>query len=484
MWHEVQRNLRSWKTYKDRLKTVVEKRESTFAPWYLMKVKLLERLISKKELMLMLLLPTLRLSVQDVINQNVYHFIFSSHFELESWKDLIEENNYPYNELSVLLDYVKNFCQIPQMTLQKYMSSPFSYVNGTLEVHIHQVRDLDTDIEAFITLQVDSFGGYFNRIYTTNISECSNCPIFDERFDIPLSCSQHLKICFYKKDPMAMEFELFSTGIFDIWKESLTADYRLVTIPLFMRDTLQEKIIPEIDIDNPIESFYTHKPHQKTVVALTLRLISKAEYEIKENPQVFGKSIKETITREGMLIPLIVTSCIKEIEKRGLDQESLYISKGNTLNVCRLYQAFEHCSNSAVELIQNQKYTIHDISQLLLWYIKTLPISLLQCPDSFILLYDIYNETRKEIALRSLICQLPMEERRVLFCLLDHFVKVCRHIGNKITPTAVGRILCAVFYDLEGSEKTSEYRKQQNKFVSVMEYIVYLRLEGISLYTN
>lgn len=51
--------------------------------------------------------------------------------------------------------------------------------------------------------------------------------------------------------------------------------------------------------------------------------------------------ISSTCKREGQNIPTIVTACVEEIEKRGLEEMGIYRVSASTNDVQRIKKAFD-----------------------------------------------------------------------------------------------------------------------------------------------
>lgn len=56
---------------------------------------------------------------------------------------------------------------------------------------------------------------------------------------------------------------------------------------------------------------------------------------------VFGVKLMNTCRKEGQNIPSIVTACIEDVERRGLDEVGIYRVSGTTADVQRIKKAFD-----------------------------------------------------------------------------------------------------------------------------------------------
>ncbi|CAI9724812.1 Hypothetical predicted protein [Octopus vulgaris] len=144
------------------------------------------------EASLALMIPRLKLTLITTVDKRYYHLLFSSRVEFQTWKDLIENHEYAYNPLNIH--------------------------EGTLDVHVHQIKGVIADTaEVFLTLQVDYLGGFFTRVFTSDIAKMNKDLIFDQKFELSLNCSQTLRINAYKRIPSTFQdFQFFAMGTFEV----------------------------------------------------------------------------------------------------------------------------------------------------------------------------------------------------------------------------------------------------------------------------
>ncbi|GAB1608411.1 active breakpoint cluster region-related protein-like [Argonauta hians] len=68
-----------------------------------------------RECRITLLFPHLKLIVADVDNQKQYQFLFASYFQLEMWKQMLNDNNYPHSNIHEYFTCINQYCQITRI---------------------------------------------------------------------------------------------------------------------------------------------------------------------------------------------------------------------------------------------------------------------------------------------------------------------------------------------------------------------------------
>uniref|UniRef100_A0A4W6FNG7 Synapse defective Rho GTPase homolog 2 n=1 Tax=Lates calcarifer TaxID=8187 RepID=A0A4W6FNG7_LATCA len=164
-------------------------------------------------------------------------------------------------------------------------------------------------------------------------------------------------------------------------------------------------------------------------------------------PQVFGVEAWRVVEKEntGLMVPLLISKCINEIEKRGCQVVGLYRLCGSAAVKKELREAFERDSH-AVELCENTYPDINVITGVLKDYLRELPYPLITKQ-----LYEAVLESMAVRPLRmgaagcendqadsehtvSLLENLPEVERMTLRKLLDHLKLVASYQEvNKMT---------------------------------------------------
>lgn len=135
---------------------------------------------------------------------------------------------------------------------------------------------------------------------------------------------------------------------------------------------------------------------------------------------VFGVPLDEQPCLEGSSIPLIIESCVKEVELRGMDSEGIYRIAGVKSSVEKLGAAFEHHGKSKAKLDLSFEPDINAITGCLKAFLRQLPEPVIP--------YDDYNDVIEaaglagynEEKLAQLIGSLPKVNYDTLVYLVKH----------------------------------------------------------------
>ncbi|XP_014790548.1 breakpoint cluster region protein isoform X2 [Octopus bimaculoides] len=361
------------------------------------------------------MLPHLKLTLITTVDKKYYHLLFFSRVEYQTWKDLIENHDYAYMDLVAYESCIANYGIIPRLTSLSNANNPLNFYEGTLDVYLHQMRGIVLDTDVFLTLQVDYLGGFFSRVFTSDITKMSRDLIFDQKFEISLNCSQTLRINAYKRNPSTFQdFQFFAMGTFELHTAYLSDHYCLVTVPLIPADSRLYLVMSV--------RFFAHefKEKQRTMLDSSNDDVLRMW---RMRGKVFGQCIKDVLKREERKIPLIVTSCIEEIEQRGLDTSFIYIMRGDDTRVNDLVAVFDICSFTASHYIKQARYTPYDIAEVLTRYLRSLPYSILLCPNNYLPVFTLEDTTVKVRMVAFLLTNIPEPGRTVFSYLLDHMAK-------------------------------------------------------------
>nr|QZA87346.1 EsGAP3 [Leptopilina boulardi] len=136
------------------------------------------------------------------------------------------------------------------------------------------------------------------------------------------------------------------------------------------------------------------------------------------------------------MVPYFVRNCIKEVEKRGMKEEGLYMTNGN-LKTIKILLKLRFKNN-----VDLSDFDIHDIIGALKTYLRTLYGRVINKHDGQSLLF--YNELPsaiKELKLKNLISQkLKQPNRDTLAFLILHLQKVIETPENKLKSSHLASI--------------------------------------------
>jgi len=140
---------------------------------------------------------------------------------------------------------------------------------------------------------------------------------------------------------------------------------------------------------------------------------------------LFGSDLVERADYERRQIPSVVTSCIEEVELRGMDIEGIYRKTGGNSLVKVIQEGFEKDDDYD---ISDPGLDITAVTSVLKQYFRKLPTPLLT--------YDVYervlesnmlqDEAERCAHLRKTINMLPLKHRDCLEFLMFHLERVAR----------------------------------------------------------
>lgn len=140
---------------------------------------------------------------------------------------------------------------------------------------------------------------------------------------------------------------------------------------------------------------------------------------------LLGESLTGRTLLDELPVPLLVTRCIEEVEKRGLDFEGIYRKSGSKMQVDAIMEYFETKDPEKASTLSGDISAVTSTLKQYLRYLKD-PVINYQSYDAFV------NGGRAgDIgALREVISGLPPSHRMTLEVLMRHLVKVKEH-GEK-----------------------------------------------------
>merc|ERR1719266_2835032 len=153
---------------------------------------------------------------------------------------------------------------------------------------------------------------------------------------------------------------------------------------------------------------------------------------------LFGTPISITCRKEKRAVPFIITSCVREVERRGISEVGIYRVSGSTADVAKLKKAFEANLYEAEQLLK--EVDVHSVAGTLKSYLRDLPESLVTTPiyqkmfEAFSNIPSHESEAKKN-ALLGLFSGVPHNPNQacVVF-LIEHIVKVSQYEGqNKMS---------------------------------------------------
>ncbi|CAJ1061089.1 rho GTPase-activating protein SYDE2 [Xyrichtys novacula] len=299
------------------------------------------------------------------------------------------------------------------------------YISGLMSLHFYGAEDLKPpridSRDVYCAIQVDSV----NKARTALLTCRTTFLDMDHTFNIELENAQHLKLVVFSWEPTPRRNRVCCHGT--------------VVLPALFRVTRSHQLAVKLE--------------PRGLIYVKLSLMEQWQNSLDggpdgdREPQVFGVEVWRVVEREntGLMVPLLISKCINEIEKRGCQVVGLYRLCGSAAVKKELREAFERDSE-AVELCENTYPDVNVITGVLKDYLRELPYPLITKP-----LYEAVLESMATRPLRigasgcendsadsehtvGLLENLPEVERMTLRRLLDHLKLVASYQEvNKMT---------------------------------------------------
>ncbi|OCT84727.1 rho GTPase-activating protein SYDE2 [Xenopus laevis] len=352
----------------------------------------------------------------------------------------------------------------------------FQYISGLMSLHFYGAEDLKPpridSKDVFCAIQVDSV----NKARTALLTCRTAFLDMDHTFNIELENAQHLKLVVFSWDPAPRKNRVCCHGT--------------VVLPALFRVTKTHQLAVKLE--------------PRGLIYVKLNLMEQWENSldrpgVDREPVVFGVEAKKVVDKEnaGLMVPLLMDKCIKEIEQRGCQVVGLYRLCGSAAVKKELREAFERDSKS-VGLCESQYPDINVITGVLKDYLRELPYPLITKH-----LYEAVlkamaekplkitsngceNDSRDSENTVGLLDCLPDVEKATLKMLLDHLKLVASyHEVNKMTcqnlAVCFGPVLLSqrqetsshnnrVFIDSEELASALDFKKH----IEVLHYLLQL----------
>lgn len=298
------------------------------------------------------------------------------------------------------------------------------YISGLMNLHFYGAEDLKPpridSRDVYCAIQVDSV----NKARTALLTCRTTFLDMDHTFNIELENAQHLKLVVFSWEPTPRRNRVCCHGT--------------VVLPTLFRVTRTHQLAVKLE--------------PRGLIYVKLSLMEQWQNSLDgpdgdREPQVFGVEAWRVVEREntGLLVPLLISKCINEIEKRGCQVVGLYRLCGSAAVKKELREAFERDSHG-VQLCENTYPDINVITGVLKDYLRELPYPLIN--------KQLYEAVLESMALRPLRmgatgCEndpadsehtvglldiLPDIEKMTLRKLLDHLKLVASYQEvNKMT---------------------------------------------------
>ncbi|XP_041349025.1 uncharacterized protein LOC121368391 isoform X2 [Gigantopelta aegis] len=378
-------------------------------------VEKLKKKIQESEASLILASPKLPVKLSH--EKGKFHtLLMTTDYEREEWMEAMtllckkcvntEPPALSAYDVQELVNSVKEQPQVNKLG-SVLMQNDEDIFNGTLNVTLHKLNGLDRTCDTYCCLEMDSYDHFFMKA-RSHICEASSDPSWNEDFELELDGSQTLRILVYERRADESD-ELLGRGAMELNKS-------------WLNQTFQEKTVVMNEVALVIS--VRHTPANKTMRRLPSH----------QKTAVFGVKISSCTRREGKTVPTIVTTCIQEVEKRGLDEVGIYRVSGVTSEVQKLKKMFDKNVRAACNIVGESD--IHAVTGVLKLYFRELPEPLFTEANytNFINALKLADKDTRERLMISLLHDLPAANYYTIVTLLEHLVRVTKYEReNKMT---------------------------------------------------
>ncbi len=227
---------------------------------------------------------------------------------------------------------------------------------GDLHFKVQGLQGLTRPADLFVVIEVDSYGHYFRKAKTKMILNSLD-PNWEEEFTIDLEGSENLRVLVYEQ---ALNNVTVLRG---------RAQLEL------SRSWLTEKMNEQRISMNDVVLLSSMK---FITFEQTMRRVPASASASNKASGLFHNPINVVTKRERRPVPFIITSCVREVEKRGISEVGIYRVSGSAADVQRLKKAFEANPYEAEQLLK--EVDIHSVAGTLKQYLRDLPESLVTTP--------------------------------------------------------------------------------------------------------
>lgn len=188
---------------------------------------------------------------------------------------------------------------------------------------------------------------------------------------------------------------------------------------------------------------------------------------------LIGMSLEKRIALEGKRVPVIITRCVEEVEKRGIMFEGIYRKSGGKSHITAIEDAFAHRQESKYDEVLSGD--ISGATSALKQYLRYLPIPLVTYD-----VYDDYIRAGGEIrdvnarveALHRVISNLPAAHRDTLQVLMRHLAKVTTHAEvNRMTSKNLAVVFAPTLArDQKGDREILDMQARNESTQTLIDY--------------
>ena len=271
--------------------------------------------------------------------------------------------------------------------------------NGDLHIVLKSLIGLDQPKSVICMIEIDSYGHFIEKIETRAVRSISNATWNDE-FVIELECSKYIRVILYEELKCNKKVIIGKT-ILKLSRSWLNSNYSKQKVSLkHLKFSFEAKFL-----DNN-ERLRRIPPTSST-------------------NNLFRRSVEDTTRMEKCSVPFIITSLVREVDRRGLIEVGIYRVNGSSKEMTRIKKMFETSPWEAEQMIK--ECDIFSVGGILKQYLRELPECIFTS-QAFCKLNEAVSildmEERSRALLRA-FRQMPKNPNQncVMF-LLEHLVRI------------------------------------------------------------
>nr|CDS27212.1 active breakpoint cluster region [Hymenolepis microstoma] len=326
-----------------------------------------------------------------------------------------ESNDSLKNEFSYIINHCEQIASLNK--LGKVVLSG-SALSGILEVCIHEVLGLTESDSYYIAIEVDFYGQFELVAKTKSISNTMS-PIWNQTFILELDTSQTICFTLFRHSTAIGQLE------FPLEIDHL--DQKNESFNLIALEDATKPISLKLSISyNEGSKMRRHEDskNQLNMFGLTLTEVLSQD---QANLDLLQRKLSNERRYEKLRVPVLVTTCVEEIERRGLLEVGIYRTSGTTTAIAFLKDQFDEDTTLAAKQIGD--YDINVVSGLLKLFFRNLSTPLIpnDVMNALVKASAIEDEKEKMSEFSTALKTLPSANLDTFRYLLDHFMRVCQH---------------------------------------------------------
>lgn len=389
-------------------------------------IEKLKKKITEEERLLQLIAPNIPLNLYHKSGK-VYTFLFHVDSECQAWTEAlrprikrmqVQSNESIHMSSLELQQALETVLKVQRLGIVPSTSSPFigsanirplsvdfstfddkNSLTGYLYVNISNGKGFNRNSDTYVVLEMDSYGHYFKKAKTKTAR--GSDPHWDEEFDMEIEACTCLRLTCFNKLRL-MGDDICGKCSINLIRENLM-DFKTHYLVLSL-DRGQCSMNVSLSFATSMGGIKKTKSFCET--------------------GVFGVPISAVCSREKTVIPIIVISCIKEIEKRGMDEVGIYRLSGIASEIQNIKKLFNDHTQSAVLLLGETD--IHAVAGILKLYFRELPQSLFtgSLYPKFVEGLSIKDANEKEQFMLDTLHELPRVNMLTALYLFEHLRRV------------------------------------------------------------